>query len=381
MYRLDGRWRKLKECKLCGARSVTISSALGVCLECIRSDPKALEYAMESHRSGRVEYGLPPEPPRDPSGVPCGLCDLECRIPEGGTGFCGLVKNAGGVLKHLSGQPGRGVLEYYYDPHPTNCVAHFFCPGATGLGYPRWAIKPAVESGYINLAVFYGACNHDCLFCQNWFYRENTATLSPMVSVEELVAAALDKRVTCVCFFGGDPAPQVLHALAVARSVAERARGRILRVCWETNGHFNRWMLERVIETSLRSGGIIKFDLKAWTPSVYKALTGVDVGRLYENARRVLEAGRERPEVPLFMASTLLVPGYVDAEEVGRIAAFIASIDPDTPYSLLAFHPSYRMSDLPPTSRRHAEEAVKAAKDEGLTRVYVGNAWLLSNHY
>jgi pyruvate formate lyase activating enzyme len=60
------------------------------------------------------------------------------------------------------------------------------------------------------------------------------------------------------------------------------------------------------------------------------------------------------------------------------IARFIASINPDTPYSLLAFHPSYLMTDLPNTSRKHAMEAFRAAKDEGLTRVHIGNPWLLT---
>jgi pyruvate formate lyase activating enzyme len=36
---------------------------------------------------------------------------------------------------------------------------------------------------------------------------------------------------------------------------------------------------------------------------------------------------RQRPDPPLLLASTLLVPGYVDAEEVGRIARYIAELD------------------------------------------------------
>lgn len=374
-------WLSEKVCKVCGRRSRLISDAVGVCLECLKSDPSAVEVALEGHRRERRELGLPLEPPRDPNGRACGICDVNCRIPEGGRGFCGLVRNEGGRLVYLSGQPKSAVLEYYYDPHPTNCVAFWFCPGATGRGYPKYAVKPGCERGYANLAVFYGTCNHNCAFCQNWFYRYNTVRASPRVSVEELLAVALDRRVTCVCFFGGDPAPQVLHALHFTSSLLQRARGRIMRICWESNGHFSPRILPKVIEVSLRSGGIVKFDLKAWTPSVYKALTGVDVGSAYENARTVAKAAAERTEVPLFTASTLLVPGYVDEEEVRRIARFLASLSPDTPYSLLAFHPDHRMIDLPPTGRRHAEEAYRAAREEGLVNVRIGNPWLLSNYY
>jgi pyruvate formate lyase activating enzyme len=136
--------------------------------------------------------------------------------------------------------------------------------------------------------------------------------------------------------------------------------------------------MRAVLDTSMKSGGIVKFDLKAWNPRLYKALTGREIGVLYQNAREALLLSKERPEVPLFSASTLLVPGYVDEEEVRMIARFIASINPDSPYSLLAFHPSFLMSDLPNTSRRHVMDALKAAKDEGLTRVHIGNPWLLT---
>ena len=77
-------WFSEKECRVCGKRSPLVSEAIGVCLECLRSDPKAVEVALEGHRRERLSLGLPPEPPRDPKGLPCGLCALGCRIPEGG---------------------------------------------------------------------------------------------------------------------------------------------------------------------------------------------------------------------------------------------------------------------------------------------------------
>ena len=72
-----------------------------------------------------------------------------------------------------------------------------------------------------------------------------------------------------------------------------------------------------------------------------------------------------------------MVPGYVEAEEVGRIASFMAGLNRDIPYSLLAFHPQHAMGDLPATSIRQAEECREAALAAGLTRVHVGNTHLL----
>jgi pyruvate formate lyase activating enzyme len=71
----------------------------------------------------------------------------------------------------------------------------------------------------------------------------------------------------------------------------------------------------------------------------------------------------------------------VDAQEVSQIAALIAGLDPEIPYSLLGFHPHFFVPDLPRTSVRHAEAAEVAAREAGLTRVRVGNRHLLSRAY
>ena len=89
----------------------------------------------------------------------------------------------------------------------------------------------------------------------------------------------------------------------------------------------------------------------------------------------------KRPEPPLLIASTLLVPGYVDEREVGKIAEFIASLNPDIPYSLLGFHPHFYMNDLPRTSQKHAEKCLTAAYRAGLKRVKIGNIHLLGDEY
>ena len=376
-------YNRLKTCKLCGRKSITISETIGVCAECLRENPeKALKIAKEAHVRSRGSYGLPPEPPKDPEGVKCTICANQCSIPRGGIGFCGLMVNKEGKLRRVL-KSGEAVVSWYYDPLPTNCVAGWFCPASTGLGYPKYAYKRGPERGYFNLAVFYGACNSDCLFCQNWSYRENTFNLSPRMSVDELVEKARNPKVSCVCYFGGDPSPQIVHALLASYKILEMARKekRIIRICWETNGLIGEHFLEKVIEVSLKSGGIIKFDLKAWTPSIYKALTGVDNKKVFENFKKVAKYFNERPEVPLLTASTLLVPGYVDEYEVEKIANFIASLNPEIPYSLLAFHPDYMIGDLPPTSKNHAYKAYKIAKEAGLKNVNIGNIWLLSDCY
>ena len=79
----------------------------------------------------------------------------------------------------------------------------------------------------------------------------------------------------------------------------------------------------------------------------------------------------------LYFISTPLIPGYVEADQVKKIAAFIACFDRSIPYTLLAFGPHFQMSDLPPTSPRLAQEAEEAAHEAGLTHTHVGNQHLL----
>ncbi|UCF07545.1 MAG: radical SAM protein, partial [Thermoplasmata archaeon] len=247
----------------------------------------------------------------------------------------------------------------------------------TGSGYPRYSnVKNKPERGYDNLAVFYGACTFDCLFCQNWHYRLNTKKLAPAMSAAEL-ASNVKEDTSCICYFGGDPTAQVAHAISASKIALENNRGRILRICWETNGTMNTPYLKAAAALSLESGGCIKIDLKAWDESLSQALCGVSNNQTKKNIRFLADYGKERPEVPFLVVSTLLVPGYVDVSQVGKIAEFLASLDPEIPYSLLAFHPDFEMSDMPVTSKNEAEACYDEAKKAGLTRVKLGNVHLL----
>jgi len=291
---------------------------------------------------------------------------------EGEVGYCGVRRAVGGEV--VGGDAEGARSSWYLDPLPTNCVASWVCPAETSAGYPKWTDVRGPEYGYYNLAVFYEACNFNCLYCQNWHFRQ-VRDDSRARSAEEL-AAAVNPRTRCICHFGGDPGPQVEHAVAASRAALARRQG-ILRVCWETNGAVGRRPLREMTEVSLDSGGCLKFDLKAWDGGIHRALTGADNEATRRNFAWVAEQARRRPEPPLLVGSTLLVPGYVDEEEVREIARFIVSLSEAIPYSLLAFHPDYYLHDLPVTSREQAERCERAAREAGLKNVHIGNVHLL----
>jgi len=370
----------LGQCQICKKNSILISNQLGVCLQCIRKKPEeALAITDKVHAESRGRFGLPSKPPKKPNGILCGVCANDCKIGVSERGFCGLVFNVDGKLVRMGGTPDKGILQWYYDPLPTNCVSWWFCPGCTGAGYPKYAYKQSAENGYANLAVFYGSCSLDCLFCQNWQYRNLSAKLSPVMSAESLAAKA-DSHVSCICYFGGDPSVQSPHALKTSELALKRAEDekRILRICWETNGYWKKEPLQKAVQLSLTSGGNIKFDLKTWNENLSKSLCGVSNLPTLENFKMIAEKFfKQRLDLPILTASTLLVPGYIDEEEVQGIAKFISQLDLQIPYTLLAFYPQYVLTDLPTTSREQAEKCCQTAK-RYLKNVRIGNVNLLS---
>ena len=386
-------WIKPKlptRCISCGQESPLISRTLGVCLSCIRNRFAEVAGHIEAvHQKTRQEFNLPLSPPKNPEGIPCPICVNACSIGPGERGYCGIRENRQNKLK--GGGPEGAHLSWYFDSLPTNCVADWVCPGGTGAGFPKFALKDGPEYGYKNLAVFYQACTFNCLFCQNWHFRQGTGSVAtpvatnngrPHRSVDATeLAKAVDGRTSCICYFGGDPTAQARHSIAASRLALTQNKGRILRICWETNGSMSRALLRQMAQIALSSGGCIKFDLKAGSEELALALCGVTKERSWENFAYLAEMAKERPQPPLLIASTLLVPGYIDEAEVAKIASFIASLNPEIPYSLLAFYPHFYMSDLPTTSRNHAFRVKATAQEAGLKRVRIGNIHLLSNAY
>ena len=331
----------MASCKKCGKVAKEIAEVLSLCAGCIRqADASCLAAIEEIHARSRSEFSLPARPPAGPEGIKCGLCVNQCCIPAGARGYCGVHKNEDGRLK--GGGPEGAVVSWYHDPLPTNCVADWVCAGGTGAGYPAWAYRSGPERSHVNLAAFYEACTFDCLFCQNWHYRQRS--LSDQTRSAPELADAVTAQTSCICFFGGDPTPQLPHALDASKLARQQNDPRILRICWETNGSMAPGLLDEMINLSLDSGG------------------------------EVLQGA----EPPPLVASTLLVPGYIDAREVGDIATFIARQNPNIPYALLGFHGDFLMTDLPPTSRKQAEMCLTAAKKAGLKRVRIGNIHILS---
>ncbi len=330
-------------CKICGLTSDFVSRFLSLCSRCIKERfSEALSQIESAHKLSRLKFNLPVSPPQEEDGKKCNICIHGCKISPESPGYCGSLP--------------LGSLDWYYDPLPTNCVADKVCEGSR-------------MAGMKNLAVFYRSCSFNCLFCQNWHFKEKRRGVLEAEKLAELA----DNSTFCVCYFGGDPVPQIVHSIKASRLIARKGK----TICWETNGSMNRSVLKSMGEISFSTKGWIKFDIKAWDDRIHRALCGVSNKWTLENFSYLFHVMKNMGVKKGLIASTLLIPGYIDENEVFHIASFISSLDRDIPYVLLGFAPHFLFSDLPFSSRSQAIKCREAAMSAGLSSVYVGNLFLM----
>lgn len=321
-------------CGLCGETRAPIARAIGVCGPCIRKHPeRALAIVRARRRDLRL--GPPMRPDR--------------KAPQR--------------------TDRNGIVAFgFYDDHPANCIAAWQCPATTGVGYPRFARCQGPELGCRNLAIFSAGCNFDCPFCQDWIHQAMARSGSPWFSDDE-VLAWVTPDTTCVSFCGGTPDVQMTDVLRLARKFRRRYVGRLLRICAETNLTAPARQLVPFAREVLDSGGGLNIGLKAGTDPMHKALTGASNRKVWANLALLQQAFGIGRVVPFLRPSLLVIPGYVDDEEVRVVARRLADMDKGFTLKLIAFLPRFRMDDLPATQDQELLRLAEVARQEGLERV------------
>lgn len=171
-----------------GLEKRLVSKSVRYCPDCLQVNNMFLNSVMKSHRTSRQADGLVPTITKTGKTV-CPECANHCRLDEDQIGFCHLRTIADSRI--VERYPDKAVVLWYFDPLPTNCVADWVCS----------LFRPVNRSclPYLkNLAVFYGSCSSDCLFCQNISYRDMMARGRPLMSPAELASVA-DDRTACIC--------------------------------------------------------------------------------------------------------------------------------------------------------------------------------------
>jgi pyruvate formate lyase activating enzyme len=120
---------------------------------------------------------------------------------------------------------------------------------------------------------------------------------------------------------------------------------------------------------------LYKVDLKSFDDRHYRQLGG-RLEPILDTIRR-LHAMEFWVEIV-----TLLIPGFNDArDEIERLTAFVASVSPDIPWHVTAFHGDYKMTDPQNTTAEMLLAAADIGRANGLRYVYAGNlpgAWATS---
>jgi pyruvate formate lyase activating enzyme len=273
--------------------------------------------------------------------VRCFSCGHRCKIPPGKDGICRVRFNRDGKL----------FVPYGY---------------AAGIQLDPVEKKPFFHAYPGSKALSFGmlGCDYHCPYCQNWVTSQ--ALRDPM-------AISSMERVT----------PEVLVNLAV------RHKARILTSTYNEPLITSEWAVEifklakRVgLVTSYVSNGngtpevldyiqpwvdLYKIDLKGFSQREYSKLGG-SLNNVLDTIKSVYTRGMWLEIV------TLIIPGFNDSnEELVEIAKFIASVSPDIPWHVTAFHQDYKMTDPDNTSVDTLLRARKIGLKEGLHYVYAGN--------
>ncbi len=374
-------------CKFCNRTDNLISNTLSICRRCILDYDWNLvkKQIFLVHKQVRSLVDLPKRPPkaeRPNIKLKCNLCINECALANNDVSYCGLrniqLRNSG-QLPYPS--KSKGYIHGYTDPNPTNCCNSWFCPAGTSFGYPEYSNYEGPEFDTYSYAAFLYGCSYNCLSCQNSSHK--LFSKRNLFDAETLVNQIVkNKKITCLCYFGGTPEVQLPFSINLAELILEKIekedKKRKFRICWEWNGSGRQDLVEKCMKIALKSGGNIKFDLKSFNEKLNLAMCGVSNSRTLENFKFLAKNyfGTRGKDMPELSGCTLMIPGYVNHEEVEVIARFISDINPNIPYSLLVFHGDYQMRDLPITPRKQAEKCLKVAK-EYLKNVHLGNKFLL----
>lgn len=270
--------------------------------------------------------------------VRCLACAHGCRIMEGKTGLCRVRKNCGGKLMVPYGYVSSAAC----DPVEKKPFFHFL-PGAGALSF-----------GMLG-------CNFRCAFCQNSDISQISGFASVLeTSPEELCVSAQSCGAKMLVSTYNEP----LITAEWARAVFEAGQAKGLRCAVVSNGYGSA----EVVDFLLPVIDAFKVDLKCFNDANYRKVTGGGLTPVLETIKRLHSRGVWVEVV------TLVVPGFNDSPaELLSIAEFICGVSPDIPWHVTAFHPAYRMTDVPSTPDGTLLRAAEAGAGAGLRYVYVGN--------
>lgn len=290
----------------------------------------------ESNHPGRWWHALPD------GRIQCDLCPRDCKLHEGQRGACFVRQMADGQMRLTTYGRSSG---FCIDPIEKKPLNHFL-PGSSVLSFGT------------------AGCNLTCKFCQNWDISKSREMdkLMDAASPQAIAEAAVRHGADSVAYTYNDPVIFAEYAIDTAMACRERS----VRNVAVTAGYIHPEPAKEFFAVM----DAANVDLKAFTDEFYHKLC---VARL-QPVLDILAYIHHQTDCWLEV-TTLLIPGHNDStQEINELATwFVRELGPEVPLHFTAFHPDWKMPDIPPTPPETLKRARRIALEAGLHNVYTGN--------
>jgi pyruvate formate lyase activating enzyme len=274
--------------------------------------------------------------------IQCDLCPRDCKLHEGQRGACFVRKNVDDQIVLTTYGRSSG---FCIDPIEKKPLNHFY-PGSSVLSFGT------------------AGCNLACKFCQNWDMTKSRDMdkLMDRASPEAIARAAEEHGCKSVAFTYNDPVIFAEYAMDTADACHERG----IKTVAVTAGY----MHDEPRRDFFSKMDAANVDLKAFTEDFYYKLTGSKLQPVLDTLSYLVHETDVWTEI-----TTLLIPEKNDSdEELTKMCQWIRDeLGPEIPLHFSAFHPDYKMMDVPPTPISTLVRAREIAMNEGLHYVYTGN--------
>ncbi|MBK9178648.1 MAG: AmmeMemoRadiSam system radical SAM enzyme [Acidimicrobiales bacterium] len=278
----------------------------------------------------------------DDGRVQCDVCPRACKLHEGQRGLCFVRERQQDEIVLTTYGRSSG---YCIDPIEKKPLNHFL-PGTSVLSFGT------------------AGCNLACRFCQNWDISaaRSTDALADEAMPETIARAARELGCASVAFTYNDP----IVFLEYAVDVADACHAAEVRTVAVTNGYMcaepRRELFSRIDAANV--------DLKAFTDGFYRRVTASRLQPVLDTLEVLVH------ELGVWVElTTLLIPGHNDGDdELDRMTRWVVEhLGPDVPMHFTAFHPDFKMRDIPPTPPATLTRARRIALGNGVRHAYTGN--------
>lgn len=267
----------------------------------------------------------------------CLVCERQCKINEGGKGYCGTRVNRDGVIYTMNY---GNISSLSINPIEKKPLFHFY-PGSRALTVGFWS------------------CNFDCPWCQNFDITKVAPESRGFKGPPDFVDIALANSCQGTSLSFNEPT----LFLEWGSEVFRLARDRKLYNTIVTNGYMTEKALHIFIEAGLDAANV---DIKGDQARVQQ-FCHADVEKVWRNCR-IMKARGVHLEI-----TTLVIPGVNDdLKVISGIGMRILREIGNIPWHLTRYYPAYQYSE-PATSLEFLDDAYHTAKQTGLKFVYLGN--------